>query len=69
MGLDDIDYRTKVGSDAWKARHNEDERRLSAWRRLHKLLDHEEVIKVARYDMTSDEMLAVISKILANNET
>lgn len=39
----DIDYRTKVGSDAWFDAHPENIQHLSAHRRLHMLADHEEV--------------------------
>lgn len=39
-----IDYRTKVGTDAWTARHPRwQTRKLSAWRRLHDQHDHEAV--------------------------
>ena len=41
--VDDIDNRTKVGSEAWKNQHSEDIQHLSAYRRLHQLADHEEV--------------------------
>lgn len=39
--VDEIDRRTKVGSEAWKNRHSEDIQNLSAHRRLHQLTDHE----------------------------
>lgn len=39
--VDDIDHRTKVGSEAWKARHSNKIQHLSAHRRLHQLSDHE----------------------------
>jgi len=44
----DIDKRTKVGSEAWKKAHNKETQQLSAWRRLHMLLPHEDVKKLAK---------------------
>lgn len=64
--MNDIDYRCKVGTIAWHKRHNEETKRLSAWRRLHALLPHAEVKKVANADMSSAEMLTVIEKIEKN---
>lgn len=57
-----IDYRTKVGSDAWNARHTEAQKKQSAWRRLHALMPHEEVKKVASYDMPVAELVAAVKK-------
>jgi hypothetical protein len=38
--LHEIDYRTKVGTEAWKKYHAYRLRHLSAYRRLHELVGH-----------------------------
>ncbi|MHC4121736.1 MAG: hypothetical protein ACYSWO_30055 [Planctomycetota bacterium] len=60
-----IDYRTKVGTEAWNNRHTEQQKKLSAWRRLHALLSHEEVKKVANYEMTSTELASIVKEVEA----
>ncbi|MHA2265911.1 MAG: hypothetical protein ACXAEN_26255 [Candidatus Thorarchaeota archaeon] len=45
--LNDIDKRTKVGSKAWTKKHDKETQQLSAWRRLHALLPHEDVVQLA----------------------
>ena len=46
--LDEIDYRTSVGSPAWWSRHHLGARRLSAWRRMHMLGNHARIRWFAR---------------------
>lgn len=46
--IDDIDRRTRVGTEAWKNKHDGETQQLSAWRRLHMLLTHEEIKKIAK---------------------
>lgn len=46
--LEEIDFRTKVGSPAWEARHPRWQvRKLSAWRRMHKIFNGHPGVKVA----------------------
>ena len=43
--LDEIDYRTKVGTPAWEDAHPRWQiRKLSAWRRMHMLGTHDQVM-------------------------
>ncbi len=63
--VENIDHRTHVGSDAWKERHDTETKRLSAWRRLHALLPHDEVVKVAKPTDTPTELTAVVKAIEA----
>jgi hypothetical protein len=58
--LDDIDYRTRVGSDAWKKRHPENIQKLSAFRYLHEIAEHPEVRDLA--DATVEEMLKAVDE-------
>ena len=58
---DDIDKRTKVGSEAWKKNHDRETQQLSAWRRLHALLPHEDVKQLAK-PTDSPEKLAALAK-------
>jgi len=45
----EIDARTNVGSEAWKARHEEHRlKKLSAWRGLHAVASHGEIRSLAR---------------------
>ena len=62
--LTEIDYRTRPGSEAWRARHPRRIQKLSAWRRLHDLRTHQTVRRHARNqgispssDMTVTQML------------
>jgi hypothetical protein len=59
--LDEIDYRTKVGSKAWKERHPENIQKLSAFRFLHEIAPHEEVRDLA--DSSVKKMLKAIDEI------
>ena len=62
--LDDIDKRTKIGTPAWLNNHDEDTQRLSAWRRLHALLPHDEIKRLGlKYDDTSADLVAAVKKI------
>ncbi len=58
---DDIDKRTKVGSEAWKKKHDKETQQLSAWRRLHALLPHEDVTQLAK-PTDPPEKLAALAK-------
>lgn len=58
--LDEIDYRTKVGSKAWKERHTENIQKLSAYRYLHEIAEHGEVRDLA--DATVKDMLKAIDE-------
>jgi hypothetical protein len=59
--VDEIDRRTKVGSDAWKARHSESIQHLSAFRHLHDIAPHEDVRHLA--DASVQEKLKAIEEI------
>ena len=59
--IDDIDYRTKVGSDAWHARHSEPIQHLSAFRRLNEVAPHSEVRHLA--DSSVEEKLQALRDI------
>ncbi|MHC4296519.1 MAG: hypothetical protein ACYS7Y_04400 [Planctomycetota bacterium] len=61
-----IDYRTRVGTDAWKKRNSPQARKLSAWRRLHALLPHDEVKKIANLDMTWQQLAKIVAKVEAD---
>lgn len=52
--LYEIDYRTKVDSPAWHARHPTRIKHLSSWRYLHLLADHETVSTLATRSPSSD---------------
>jgi hypothetical protein len=58
--LHQIDYRTKVGSEAWKARHSNNIQHLSAYRRLEEVAGHD----IARQyvDSPVNEKLKAIEK-------
>ena len=66
-----LDARTQVGSDAWYAAHpGWRQRKLSAWRALHKLRSHPEIHRLAAklgYDVSSDmqlrEMIRLVFKL------
>lgn len=59
--VDDIDRRTKVGSDAWKARHSTKIQHLSAFRHLHQISDHGDVRHLA--DKSVSQKLKAIKEI------
>lgn len=62
--LDDIDKRTKIGTPAWLNNHDEDTQRLSAWRRLHALLPHDEIKRLGlKYDDSPADLVAAAKKI------
>ena len=61
--LDDIDRRTKVGTKAWDKNHDEKTKRLSAWRRLHALLPHDEVKKRAQPNQSSAVLAEIVKKV------
>lgn len=61
---DDIDYRTKVGSKSWETRHDEETKQLSAWRRLHDLLPHEDIVKTGAKPTDDSEKLAAIAEFV-----
>jgi hypothetical protein len=62
--LDDIDKRTKIGTPAWLNNHDEDTQRLSAWRRLHALLPHDEIKRLGlKYDDSPVDLVAAVKKI------
>lgn len=58
--IEKIDYRTRVGSEAWMARNDAKAKKLSAWRRLHALLPHDEVKDVANLDMTWQQLAKIV---------
>ncbi len=58
--IDDIDRRTKVGTKAWDKNHDERTKQLSAWRRLHALLPHEEVKKLAQPTNSSARLAEIV---------
>lgn len=60
--LDNIDKRTKVGSEAWK-KHNKETQQLSAWRRLHALLPHEDVTQLAKPTDPPEKLAALATEI------
>ena len=66
--LCEIDYRTKVGSDAWYARHVPRLRRLSAWRRMHMLSQHDGV-RDLRYGHRMRDWLRWIKRKEADVDT
>ena len=61
--INDIDYRTKVGSEAWKNNHTKSTQQLSAWRRLHALLPHEDVVKLAQPGDSPAKMAAIAAEV------
>jgi len=62
--LDDIDKRTKIGTPAWLNNHDEDTQRLSAWRRLHALLPHDEIKRLKlKYTDSPADLVAAAKKI------
>lgn len=61
--LDDIDKRTKVGSAAWKKKHDKETQQLSAWRRLHALLPHGDVTKLAKPTDPPEKLAALTTEI------
>ena len=63
MGLEDIDYRTRVGSEAWKKKHDRETQQLSAWRRLHALLPHEDVVQLAKSTDHPDKLAAIVKEV------
>jgi len=65
---DEIDYRTKVGSDAWRSRLTPDAQKLSAWRRLHALLPHAKVKAIANLEMSGKALAKVAERIEAKQK-
>ena len=65
---DDIDYRTKVGSKAWDKNHDEHTKRLSAWRRLHALLPHDEVKRIAQPNQSSAVLAETVKRVEAEQK-
>lgn len=61
--LDDIDKRTKVGSAAWENKHDTETQQLSAWRRLHALLPHEDVTQLAKPTDHPEKLAALATEI------
>lgn len=62
--LDDIDKRTRVGTPAWEKKHDDETKHLSAWRRLHALLPHEEIKRLGlTYNDKTDVLVASVRKI------
>lgn len=59
--LSEIDMRTAVGSDAWKDKHPVRIQKLSAYRRLHQLTNHEDARQYA--DASVGQMLKAIDKL------
>lgn len=66
--INDADYRTRVGTDAWNKRHDEDVKKTLAWRRLHKLLPHNEVMKVANQGDDSARLVEVVKEVEAKQK-
>lgn len=66
--IDDFDRRTKVGTQAWDKNHDEATKRLSAWRRLHALLPHEEVVKLAQPTNSSARLAEVVKEVEAKQK-
>ena len=65
---DGIDYRTKVGSDAWRSRLTPEAQKLSAWRRLHALLPHEKVKELVNLEMSGKTLAKVAERIEAEQK-
>ncbi len=61
--LDDINKQTKVGSEEWRKSHNEETQQLSAWRRLHALLPHEDVTQLAKPTDHPEKLAALATEI------
>lgn len=68
--LSEIDKRTRVGTAAWHARHTDPQKKLSAYRYLHKLGDHTQVRLQARQrrrnpssSMTVRQMLNAVASM------
>lgn len=72
--LHEIDYRTRVGTQAWKRRNGPGARKLSAWRRLHALggpvRPHSTVQALARQKgrspsstLTTSQMVRLVKKL------
>ena len=59
---DDIDKRTRVGTEPWKKRHDESTQQLSAYRRLHMLLPHDEVEKIAKPDDPPEKLARLVKE-------
>ena len=57
-----IDKRTRVGTEAWKKRHDEPTQQLSAYRRLHMLMPHDEVKKIAKPDDPPEKLAALVKE-------
>lgn len=66
--LDEIDYRTRVGSKAWEARNTPNAQRLSAWRRLHALLPHNEVVKLASPNDDPEKLAKLVQELEAKKK-
>ncbi len=65
--LDEIDKRTHVGTEAWHNNNAANAQRLSAWRRLHALRPHEEVIKKVSPGDSTSKMVDQIKKYEAED--
>jgi len=59
----DIDYRTRVGSDKWNENNTAKAKKLSAWRRLHALLPHDQVKEVANLGMSGRKLAEVVEQV------
>jgi hypothetical protein len=61
--INNVDYRTRVGTDTWNKRHDEDVKKNLAWRRLHALLPHDEVMKRANQGDDSARLVEVVKEV------
>lgn len=69
--LKEIDYRTHVGTEAWKRRHPPRIRKLSALRRAHMLEEHPEFkqqLQALGLDLARDATPAQLVKIVRDLE-
>jgi hypothetical protein len=64
----DIDYRTRVGSDKWNENNTAKAKKLSAWRRLHALLPHDQVKEVANLEMSGRKLAQVAERVEAEQK-
>lgn len=61
--VNNIDKRTKVGTQAWYKNHDEETARLSIWRRLHMLLPHELLTQLAKPDDPIEDLIALAKRL------
>ena len=59
----DINKEARVGSEAWRKSHDAETQQLSAWRRLHALLPHEDVRQLAKPTDHPEKLAALATEI------